>query len=129
MPSAPTMLFAVTLFLWTPPHFWSLAIACRDDYAAARVPMLPVVVGDAAAARAVFSGSVLLVVASIVPGFLGLSWLYVVAAIAGGALLLWRAAQLVVDPTRRRAFASFHASLVQLSLLILAALADPLFRG
>jgi protoheme IX farnesyltransferase len=129
MPSAPTMLFAVTLFLWTPPHFWSLAIACRDDYAAARVPMLPVVVGDAAAARAVFSGSVLLVVASIVPGFLGLSWLYVVAAIAGGALLLWRAAQLVVDPPRRRAFASFHASLVQLSLLILAALADPLFRG
>jgi protoheme IX farnesyltransferase len=129
MPSAPTMLFAVTLFLRTPPHFWSLAIACRDDYAAARVPMLPVVVGDAAAARAVFSGSVLLVVASIVPGFLGLSWLYVVAAIAGGALLLWRAAQLVVDPTRRRAFASFHASLVQLSLLILAALADPLFRG
>jgi protoheme IX farnesyltransferase len=129
MPSAPTMLFAVTLFLWTPPHFWSLAIACRDDYAAARVPMLPVVVGDAAAARAVFSGSVLLVVASIVPGFLGLSWLYVAAAIAGGALLLWRAAQLVVDPTRRRAFASFHASLVQLSLLILAALADPLFRG
>ena len=117
------------LFLWTPPHFWSLAIACRDDYAAARVPMLPVVVGDAAAARAVFSGSVLLVATSIVPGFLGMSWLYVAAAIAGGALLLWRTAQLVDDPTRQRAFASFHASLVQLSLLIVAAIAEPLFRA
>ena len=129
VPSATTLVFAVTLFLWTPPHFWSLAIACRDDYAAARVPMLPIVVGDAAAARAVFTGAVLLVIASIVPGFLGMSWLYVAAAVAGGALLLWRAAQLAEDPTRRRAFASFHASLVQLSLLIVAAIADPLFRG
>jgi protoheme IX farnesyltransferase len=128
-PSAPTLVFAVALFLWTPPHFWSLAIACRDDYAAARVPMLPVVVGDAAAARAVFSGAVLLVVASILPGFLGLSWFYVALAIAGGALLLWRAAQLAMDPSRRRAFASFHASLVQLSLLIVAVIADPLFRA
>jgi len=124
-----TIAFAVVLFLWTPPHFWSLAIAYRDDYAAARVPMLPVVVGDAAAARAVFSGAAMLVVASLVPGFLGMSWFYVAAAIAGGALLLVRAGQLALEPTRARALASFHASLVQLSFLIVAAIADPLFRA
>jgi len=129
MPSAATLAFAVVLFLWTPPHFWSLAIAYRDDYAAARVPMLPVVVGDAAAARAVFTGALLLVAASLAPGFLGFSFAYVAIALAGGLLLLWRAAQLVLDPTRARALASFHASLVQLSLLIVAAVADPMFRG
>jgi protoheme IX farnesyltransferase len=129
MPSAATIAFAVVLFLWTPPHFWSLAIAYRDDYAAARVPMLPVVAGDAAAARAVFAGALMLTAVSLVPGFLGMSAVYVVAAIAGGLLLCWRAAQLVLETTRRRAIASFHASLVQLSLLIVAAIADPLFRA
>ena len=129
MPDASTLAFAVVLFLWTPPHFWSLAIAYRDDYAAARVPMLPVVVGDAAAARAVFSGAAMLVVASIVPAFLGMSWLYAAAAVGGGALLLLRAWQLVLDTTRPRALASFHASLVQLSLLIVAAAVDPLLRA
>lgn len=128
-PDATTLAFAVVLFLWTPPHFWSLAIAYRDDYATARVPMLPVVAGDAAAARAVFSGAALLVAVSLVPGFLGMSWFYVAMAMAGGALLLVRAARLALDPTRAHALASFHASLVQLSFLIMAAIADPAFRA
>ncbi len=129
IPDPVTLAFAVVLFLWTPPHFWSLAIAYRDDYAAARVPMLPVVAGDAAAARAVFSGAAMLVIASVVPGFLGMSWFYVACALAGGTLLLARAGQLALEPTRARALASFHASLVQLSFLIVAACADPLFRA
>lgn len=128
-PDPVTLTFAVVLFLWTPPHFWSLAIAYRDDYATARVPMLPVVAGDAAAARAVFSGAALLVAATLVPGFLGLSWFYVALAIAGGTLLLIRAAQLALEPSRKRALASFHASLIQLSFLIVAAIADPIFRA
>jgi len=129
IPDPVTLAFAVVLFLWTPPHFWSLAIAYRDDYAAARVPMLPVVAGDAAAARAVFSGAAMLVIASVVPGFLGMSWFYVACALAGGTLLLARAGQLALEATRARALASFHASLVQLSFLIVAACADPLFRA
>src|SRR5215831_6782561 len=63
---------AVVLFLWTPPHFWSLAIAYREDYAAAKVPMLPVVVGDSRAARAVLLSAAMLVGASLVPGLLGM---------------------------------------------------------
>ena len=115
---------AIVLFLWTPPHFWSLAIAYRKDYEAARVPMLPAVVGDARAARAILLGTVLLVVASIVPAFYGLSWLYLAAAIGGGAYFLWKSAALVRDPCRRTAMANFHASLLQLTLLLAAAIAD-----
>lgn len=115
---------AIVLFLWTPPHFWSLAIAYRKDYEAARVPMLPAVVGDARAARAILLGTVLLVVASIMPTFYGLSWLYLAAAIGGGAYFLWKSAALVCDPCRRTAMANFHASLLQLTLLLAAAIAD-----
>ena len=115
---------AVVLFLWTPPHFWSLAIACRKDYEAAGVPMLPALVGDAKAAKAVFAATALLVLASLAPAFYGLSWLYASASIAGGGYFLWRSAALVRFPGRRTAMASFHASLVQLTLLLAAGIAD-----
>ena len=115
---------AIVLFLWTPPHFWSLAIACRTDYEAASVPMLPVVVGDANAAKAVFAGTVLLVLASLAPAFCGLSWIYLGAAVGGGAYFLWKSAELVRNPCRRTAMANFHASLAQLTLLLAAGIAD-----
>ena len=115
---------AIVLFLWTPPHFWSLAIAYRKDYEATGVPMLPVVVGDAKAAQAIFASAALLVLASMVPAWYGLGWLYLVAAISGGAFFLMKSAALVLDPCRRTAMANFHASLVQLSLLLAAAIAD-----
>lgn len=116
--------FAVILFLWTPPHFWSLAIAFREDYEAARVPMLPVVVGNARAARAVFIGSVMLVAASLVPALFGMGWLYLLAAIGAGGWLVLKSAQLALAPGRRAAMANFHASLIQLTVLLAAAIAD-----
>jgi protoheme IX farnesyltransferase len=121
---AMPLAFALILFLWTPPHFWSLAIACHDDYAAAGVPMLPVVVGDERAARAVFAGAVLLVAASMLPLALGMGIVYFVGAATGGAWLLAKAARLVRTPERSTAMASFHASLIQLTLLLVAAIAD-----
>jgi protoheme IX farnesyltransferase len=120
---------AIVLFLWTPPHFWSLAIAFRKDYEAAGVPMLPVVVGDASAARAIFASAILLVVASIVPAWYGLSWLYLIAAIGGGAYFLHRSARLVLDPGPRTAMANFHASLIQLTVLLVAAIVDAAVLG
>jgi len=116
--------FAVILFLWTPPHFWSLAIAYRDDYAAANVPMLPVVVGERRAARAVLAGAAMLFAASLVPALLGMGWLYLVAAVGGGTYLLSCAKRLAQAPSRRAAMLSFHASLIQLTLLLCAAIAD-----
>jgi len=116
--------FAVILFLWTPPHFWSLAIAFHEDYEGANVPMLPVVVGDARAARAVLAGSALLVVASLVPGLLGMGWLYVLTAFGAGTYLLVKSARLAAAPTRRTAMVNFHATLIQLTLLLVAAIVD-----
>jgi protoheme IX farnesyltransferase len=121
--AAPLWL-AIVLFLWTPPHFWSLAIAYRKDYEAAGVPMLPVVVGDEKAARAIFAGAALLMVASLVPAWYGLSWLYLITAIGGGEYFLLKSAELVLDPCRRTAMANFHASLLQLTLLLTAAIVD-----
>jgi protoheme IX farnesyltransferase len=76
---AVPLALAFVLFLWTPPHFWSLAIAYRDDYAAAGVPMLPVVVGDQRAAQVIFASTLALVAASFIPLFFGLGAIYLAA--------------------------------------------------
>jgi protoheme IX farnesyltransferase len=122
------LLLALVLFLWTPPHFWSLAIANRADYAAAGVPMLPVVVGSERAARVVLHGTVALVVASLLPGLFGAGLIYLAGAATGGSYFVFRAWQLARAPSRATAMASFFASLVQLSLLLAAATIDGLMR-
>jgi len=124
LPNPDALALAVVLFLWTPPHFWSLAIACREDYAAAGVPMLPVVVGDARAARAIFASAALLVAASLTPAFFGLGWIYLACAAAGGGLFLWKCAALVAAPGRKTALASFFASLAQLCCVLFGAMLD-----
>ncbi|MDZ7751014.1 MAG: heme o synthase [Gammaproteobacteria bacterium] len=117
---------AIVLFLWTPPHFWSLAIAQRADYAAAGVPMLPVVVGDDQAARAVLWNAIALALASLLPFYFGLGWLYLLGAAGGGGYFVYRSWLLARDPSRGNAIQSFLASLVQLVVLLLFAVLDTL---
>ena len=120
------LLLALVLFLWTPPHFWSLAIANREDYAAAGVPMLPVVVGDARAAHIVFVSTLALVGASLLPVFFGVGPIYLVGALSGGCFFIYKAWQLARAPSRETAMGSFFASLIQLSVLLAAAMIDAL---
>ena len=115
---------AFVLFLWTPPHFWSLALALKDDYAAAGVPMLPVVIGSRAAARVILASTIALVAVSLLPAFAGLGWIYFSAAAAGGLVFIYFSVRLVSQPTRRRAMLNFFASLIQLSLLLAGAMLD-----
>ncbi len=124
VPGPEALALAVVLFLWTPPHFWSLAIACREDYEAGGVPMLPVVVGDARAARAILASAALLVAASLVPAAYGLGWLYLACAAAGGAFFLRRCVALVRRPGRAAARAAFLASLAQLGAVLAGAMLD-----
>jgi len=118
------ILLAIVLFLWTPPHFWSLAIAGREDYARAGIPMLPVVVGDQTAANAVFWNAVALTICSVLPFFFGLGWLYLFGAVSGGGYFVYRSYLLARNPTRKTAMNSFFASLVQLTVLLVFAVLD-----
>jgi protoheme IX farnesyltransferase len=127
--SPASIWLAVVLFLWTPPHFWSLAIVHREDYAGAGVPMLPVVVGDARCARIILGSAVVLVASTLMPALHGLGWVYLAAAVAGGAYFISTCVTLVRNPGRGTARASFRASLVQLSLVLFGAIADAALRG
>lgn len=127
--SREALLLAVILFLWTPPHFWSLSIVYRDDYAQAGVPMLPVVKGDRLAAWAILIHAVVLVALSLCMVLLTPGWLYAACAAVGGWLLVRQALRLALTPNRPNALASFHASLVQLSLLLLGTIGDAWIRS
>jgi protoheme IX farnesyltransferase len=124
---AVPLALAFVLFLWTPPHFWSLAIAFRDDYQAAGVPMLPVVVGDKRAAQTIFASTLALVAASMLPLAFGLGAIYFAGAATGGFLFIQKAWHLVQDTTRETAMSCFHASLAQLTLVLTAAIIDARF--
>jgi protoheme IX farnesyltransferase len=122
------LLLALVLFLWTPSHFWSLAIANHADYAAAGVPMLPVVVGPARAARVVHANTIVLVAASMLPLAFGAGWAYGLTALAGGAHFLRKTHALQREPTRRHALQSFFASMLQLSVLLAGVAVDAALR-
>jgi heme o synthase len=122
---AALLLFAI-VFFWTPPHFWALALLIKDAYAAAKVPMLPVVRGERETARQIVLYSIALVGVSLLPvawGTLGV--VYLVSALALGGyfcLLAWRLRR---DTTRARASLLFHYSLLYLALLFVAMAVDP----
>ena len=115
---------AMVLFLWTPPHFWSLAAALRQDYERAGVPMLPVVLGMARGARVIFAHTVVLVAVSLLPGLFGYGPAYLLPVALGGGYFLYRAWRFVEEPTAQRAMASFYASLAQLTLVLIGAMIE-----
>ena len=121
---AEPLILSLVLFLWTPPHFWSLAIAAHDDYASAGVPMLPVVSGVALTAKVIFAHTALLVGLSLLPAFWSMGFIYLIGAVTGGALFLWTSVRLVMMPSRKRAIQNFLASLLQLVLLLSGAVTD-----
>ena len=111
------LLLALVLFLWTPSHFWSLAIVFEDDYRAARLPMLPALVGARRTAAAVHANTVGLVVASLaLAPFLGAA--YGVAAVIGGVGFLACTTALRRCADERHAWRTFKASGLYLLLLL-----------
>jgi len=91
--------------------------------------MLPVVIGDAGAARVIFHNIVMLVGTSLLPLAFGMGALYAAGAVLGGALFLRRGYALMQDPTPAAAMRCFHASLAQLALLLAGAMLDVALRG
>lgn len=124
MPSPTALLLALTLFLWTPPHFWSLATVMQKQYADAGIPMLPVVVGAQKSAWIILGHTIVLVGVSLLPAFYGMGPIYLAGACAGGGYFLWFSIRLVRNPTPTEAMANFKASFVQLGTLLTATLVD-----
>jgi protoheme IX farnesyltransferase len=117
-------LFLIVL-LWTPPHFWALALLLAPQYAAAQVPMLPVVRGSRTTARQVLIYSVGLVALTLVPGVVGTFGLgYVVSAVVLGTILCVLAWRLWRDTSPARSAVLFHYSLLYLALLFVAVAVD-----
>ena len=121
-----SILLAIVLFLWTPPHFWSLAIAAHNDYKENKVPMLPVIAGDLVAARVVLAHTIALTLIALLPALYGMGAIYIAFAVAGGAIFVCTSVRLVLAPTRRRAIENFLSSLVQLLLLLAGIMLDRL---
>ena len=121
----PALGLFLIVFLWTPPHFWALALVYRDEYAAAGVPMLPVVVGVDRTVRQMWWYAVVLVVSTL--GFVRvgrMGLLYAVAAAALGAWFLIGIWRLRRTPSRRAAMRVFRDSIVYLTLLFAAVALD-----
>ncbi len=110
-------LFAL-VFLWTPPHFWSLALMAETDYHKANIPMLPNVHGVRRTQIEIFAYSVILVVSSLSLTFLGVMGLpYLLTAAVLGGIFLYDAYMISVGPTKQRARSMFQYSLVYLALM------------
>jgi protoheme IX farnesyltransferase len=121
---APVVLFAV-IFVWTPPHFWALAIKYKDDYTAASVPMLPSVASFATVARQIVLYTVALWVASLVfVPVAGMGAIYTTAAVGLGAVFLLFSVQLQREHSAARAMRLFSYSISYVTLLFAAMAVD-----
>ena len=125
----PVLLFAI-IFLWTPPHFWALSLFVRSDYAAANVPMMPVVAGYAATRRQILAYSIIMAAAAVAPWPLGLTgWIYGgVTAVLGLIFIAFAIAVARNDATEPKMMGPekrlFAFSILYLFVLFAALVAD-----
>jgi protoheme IX farnesyltransferase len=123
----PALLLFLIVFFWTPPHFWALALLIRREYAAARIPMLPVVRGEAETTRSIVRYTIVLVAVTLLPFVANAAgWLYLGVALALGTVFLALAFALSRRTTPALARRLFTYSLVYLALLFVALAVDPL---
>jgi heme o synthase len=127
---APAWVLFAIVFCWTPPHFWALSLRYQDDYAAAGIPMLPVVSGITRAVRQIVLYSVLVVAITLLLFlFESMGVVYLAAAVGLGAAFVWQALSLRRDPTPQRAMRLFTFSNTYLALLFAAIAVDTLIRA
>jgi heme o synthase len=126
--SLPSIVLFLIIFLWTPPHFWALALYKQSDYGAAGIPMLPNVKGEHATKVQILVYSVILVATSLIPSVIGMSgWLYTLVAVVTGASFLYLAARLYRadgSSMKRIARSLFTYSLSYLAVIFFALMTD-----
>jgi len=133
----PALVLFMTIFLWTPPHYWPLSMRFKEEYEAAGVPMLPVVAHDAAVARQVvfYSWATVAMSLTLVP-IASMGWIYLVSAVLSGGVFLLEAHRLLkraeavenVTVASLKPMRLFHYSISYLTILFLAVALDPLLH-
>ncbi len=127
---APAWVLFAIVFCWTPPHFWALSLRYQEDYAAAGIPMLPVVSGIANAVRQIIVYTVLVVAVTLLLfRFEAMGIVYFAAAVGLGAAFVWQALALRRDASPQRAMRLFAFSNTYLALLFAAIAVDTLIRA
>ena len=122
------LLLFLIIFIWTPPHFWALAIARRDDYAKVGIPMLPVVYGVEFTRLHILLYTILLLLVTIFPYLTGMSGLlYLGSALILGGIFMYYAIELKFRPTEQLPMRTFGFSITYLSLLFAMLLVDHYF--
>ncbi len=119
----PFIMFLI-VFVWTPPHFWALALCCKEDYAKVSYPMYPNIYGDQSTRRQILIYSVALIPVSVSLGFFGLGLLYVGSAAVLSFLFVLGALRLIKFPSSNRYWQFFGYSIIYLFLLFSVMIAD-----
>ena len=121
------LILATLIFLWTPAHFYNLALAYKDDYERGGFPMMPVVRGETATRRHIvwYLGATL-VAGAVLAASGTLGWLYVATGVVFGGLFLWMVVRLHYEQTKAAALRSFHASNAYLGFVLLAIVVEGL---
>ena len=122
--SVTSWLMFLIIFLWTPPHFWALALFCKDDYRLSGLPMMPIVKGDDSTRLQILVYSFILVAVSFTLGFFGIGWIYLTTAALLGYLFINKAFRLYKEKTDKQARALFGYSLIYLFGLFAAIMVD-----
>lgn len=115
------------VFMWTPPHFWCLAIRAREEYASVRVPMLPVLIGNQKTASYILINTAILLPYSIALSFFGLGMLYTAVAAVSGSLMLIYHYKLTRNPTPEFAWKAYKVTAPYLVVIFIALALDALY--
>jgi protoheme IX farnesyltransferase len=115
------------VFLWTPPHFWCLAIRARQEYASVHVPMLPVLIGNQRTAAYILANTAILIPYSISLYLFGLGILYTIVAAVAGSLMLTYHYKLMRNPTPEFAWKAYKVTAPYLIIIFVAVAFDALF--
>ena len=115
------------VFMWTPPHFWCLAIRAREEYASVRVPMLPVLIGNQKTASYILLNTAILLPYSVALSLFGLGMLYTTVAAVSGGLMLAYHYKLTKNPTPEFAWKAYKVTAPYLVIIFVALALDALF--
>lgn len=115
------------VFMWTPPHFWCLAIKAREEYASVHVPMLPVLIGNQKTASYIMINTAILLPYSIALSFFGLGLVYTTVAAISGSLMLLYHYKLTKNPTAEFAWKAYKVTAPYLVVIFIALALDALF--